>query len=44
MRLVSDNKISKAWAFLFQNLEKKDERNISRPKVSLHTVIETAHY
>ena len=33
IRLVSDNKISKIWAFLFQNLVKWNERNIGWPKI-----------
>ena len=35
--LVSDNKTSKAWAFLFQNLVKWDERNIVSQNLQLTT-------
>ena len=48
--LVADNKMSKVWAFLFQNLAKWDERNIDQPKFMttaqfyLRTVIMNPHY
>ena len=40
--LVSDNKISEVWAYLFQNLAKWDERNIKRPKFTTgHSILFT---
>ena len=40
--LVSDNKISEIWTFLFWNLTKWDKRNIDQPKFTTdHSILST---